>query len=102
MKKRETKRQQSIRRLLKKEVGGYWRKIWGGPFQQGGIPDIIGCVEGLFFGFEVKEPDGTVSRLQEDEIEEILDAGGVSAVIVEPEDAVRLVRKAISRAKARR
>jgi hypothetical protein len=100
--KRETRRQQRTRRLLEKEVGGYWRKIWGGPFQNGGIPDLIGCVKGLFFAFEIKEPDGHLSELQEDEIEEIAQAGGCVAVIVEPKDAVELVRKALSRANPRR
>lgn len=99
-KKRETRRQQRTRQLLEREVGGYWRKIWGGPFQQAGISDILGCCEGLFFAFEVKEPDSSEpdgSQLQQDEIEEIIAASGVAAVIVEPEDAVRLVRDALQR-----
>ena len=94
-KKPETRRQKRVRQLLQQEVGGYWRKIWGGPFQQAGMADIIGCCEGLFFAFEVKEPDGTPSELQLDEIEEVLEAGGTSAIIIEPEDAVRLVRNAL-------
>jgi hypothetical protein len=99
-KKRETRRQQRTRELLEREVGGYWRKIWGGPFQQAGIADILGCCEGLFFALEIKEPDSDEpdgSQLQQDEIEEVIAAGGVSAVIVEPEDAVRLVRKTLRR-----
>jgi Holliday junction resolvase len=99
--KRETRRQKKTQDLLREHVGGYWRKIWGGPFQQGGIPDILGCCEGLFFGFEIKEPDGETSQLQDDDIEEIIEAGGCAAVIVEPMDAVKLVQRVIRRSKAR-
>jgi hypothetical protein len=101
-KKRESRRQLRIRRRLEKDVGGYWFKVWGGPFQKAGIPDLIGCVQGLFFGFEIKEPDGSSSELQEDERVEINEAGGCAAVVVEPDHAVKLVRDAIRRSKTRR
>lgn len=95
-KKRETRRQQRVRAALEEAFpGSYWRKIWGGVFQQGGIADLLGCVEGLFFAFEVKEPDGTPSELQLDEIDEVIEAGGISAIIIEPREAVRLVRNAL-------
>jgi hypothetical protein len=90
-KKPESRRQLRTRRLLQQEVGGKWYKIWGGPFQQAGIPDLIGCVQGLFFAFEIKEPNGVSSELQDDEIEEIIEAGGCAAIITEPTDAVKLV-----------
>lgn len=101
-KKRETRRQLRIRKTLQKEVGGYWRKIWGGVFQQGGIADLLGCVEGLFFAFEVKEPGGTPSELQLDEIDEVLEAGGIAAIVIEPDEAVQLVRDALVKAKNNR
>jgi len=100
--KPESRRQKKIRQLLQREVGGYWRKIWGGPYQRRGLPDIIGCCEGLFFGFEVKEPNGMPSELQKIEVNEIYEAGGCSAIIIEPEEAVRLVRQTIARAKRMR
>ncbi len=31
-------------------------KLWGGPFQRSGLPDIIGVYEGLFVGIELKNP----------------------------------------------
>lgn len=33
-------------------------KIHGGPTMMAGLPDIIGCHRGQFFGLETKMPDG--------------------------------------------
>lgn len=47
-----------------------------------GIPDIVGCYKGHFFGAEVKRPLGyKVSRLQEIVIQRIRDSGGYSRII---------------------
>ena len=43
--------------------------IWkaaAGPYSQGGIPDICAIIDGHFYGFEVKRPEGgRLSKLQE-------------------------------------
>ena len=39
-----------------KRLGGFWYKTHGGPFQVRGLPDIIGCYQGAFYGLEVKVP----------------------------------------------
>lgn len=96
--KRETRRQRKIRQTLEREVGGVWFKTHGGPFQDAGLADLIGCVEGLFFAFEVKEPDGDPSELQLDFIKDIEEAGGIAAIVIDGEDAVHLVRHALLRA----
>lgn len=101
-KKAESRRQKKIRTTLEKEVGGWWKKIWGGPYQDGGIPDLLGCVEGLFFGFEVKEPGNELDPLQEDEIDAILISGGVAGRVESPEQAVRVVRATLARTKKSR
>lgn len=98
-KKRETRRQRKIRKGLEKEFrGSWWKKIHGGWFQDAGIPDLIGCVCGLFFGFEVKEPDGEISDIQIENIEDIADAGGCSAEIQTLEEAIKLVYAALRKA----
>lgn len=99
-KKRETLRVARIRKALKKEYGSklWCFKVHGGPFQQDGIGDIMGVVYGLGFMFEVKEPDGTASRLQEETIEDYKFAGGIAAIILEPEEAIALIDKALARA----
>lgn len=47
-----------------------------------GVPDIIGCYEGVFFGIEVKTPTtrNRVSKLQEYNLDKIQEAGGHSLV----------------------
>ncbi len=47
-----------------------------------GVPDILGCYEGQFFGIEVKTPStkNNVSRLQEYNLDQIRLADGHSLV----------------------
>lgn len=88
----ESRVQQRIRKQLKKEVGGWWVKIWGGPFQQSGIPDLIGCVEGMFFAFEVKRPEGKTSAIQISTMEDIIElGGGVTFVVTNAHEAIAAV-----------
>jgi hypothetical protein len=99
--KAETRRQKRIRTVLKKRYGhDQWNfKVHGGPFQQDGIGDIMGVVCGFGFMFEVKEPDGTASQLQIETVKDYKRAGGIAAIIVEPEEAVRLIDRTLARAR---
>ena len=69
--------------------------IWkaaAGPYSQGGIPDICAIIDGHFYGFEVKRPEGgRLSRLQELTIEKINTAGGTAAVVSYPADCERII-----------
>lgn len=48
-----------------KSCGGLCYKIHGGDlYQETGIPDLLCCWGGLFFGIEVKDPDGEPSAVQ--------------------------------------
>ena len=48
-----------------KERGGLCYKIHGGDlYQETGIPDLLCCWGGLFFGIEVKDPQGKPSAIQ--------------------------------------
>ena len=55
-----------------------------------GIPDIIACINGHFYGFEVKTENGKPTKLQEATIRKILAAGG-TALVVRSVDEVRTV-----------
>ena len=45
--------------------GGLCYKIHGGdPYQETGIPDLLCCWGGIFFGIEVKDPQGKPSAIQ--------------------------------------
>lgn len=39
-----------------KSVGGFVFKVHGGPSMMAGLPDLVCCIQGLFFGIEVKQP----------------------------------------------
>ena len=46
-----------------------------------GIPDIIACIRGHFFGFEVKTDTGKPTELQKATIRKILKCGGTAAFV---------------------
>jgi Holliday junction resolvase len=46
-----------------------------------GIPDIIACVRGRFFAFEVKTATGKATALQKATLQKILASGGTAAVV---------------------
>lgn len=97
MKKPETTLQRKIVEALSREVGGHWMKIHGSQFQTKGIPDLLGCVAGLFFALEVKCDSSQygASDYQLYNIKQIHDSGGMAAVVESPEEAVALVKKHI-------
>lgn len=94
--KKESKIQRRIREHLEKTVGGFWFKSHGGPFQMSGLPDLIGCVEGLYFGFEVKVPYDKRSKTMEhqDTVLKLIKfkGKGYVAVVTDPQDAEDRVR----------
>ena len=67
----------------------FWKEH-GGMYGTAGIPDIIACVKGRFFGFEVKNETGQPTALQSATLRKINAAGGV-AVVVRSVDEVRTV-----------
>ncbi len=54
------------------------------------FPDIIACINGHFYGFEVKTDVGKPTKLQEATIRKILASGG-TALVVRSVDEVRAV-----------
>lgn len=99
----ESRLQKRIQQALRKQVGGWWFKVWGGPFTPAGIPDLIGCVDGMFFAFEIKVPKAVtrVSAIQLETIKDIQKAGGTSYVIISEEEAVNAVIATLARAASR-
>lgn len=68
----------------------YAWKEHGGMYGTAGIPDIICCYRGRFYGFEVKTDTGQPTELQKSTIRKILAAGG-TALVVRSVDEVRAV-----------
>ena len=87
-------------KLLRQE-GGFWINLHGGPFQQAGLPDIIGCWRGWWISFEVKRPSRKLkaTKLQKHILKEIVKAEGISAVISSAEEALVILHEAEKKSK---
>jgi hypothetical protein len=66
-----------------KELGCYSFSPIGGAYSSRGVPDIIGCLHGIFFGIEAKAGKGKTTALQDRELQRIRDAGGIGMVVNE-------------------
>lgn len=80
----------AIMKYLKAVPSCFSWKEHGGMYGTAGIPDIITCVDGQFFAFEVKTPIGKTTALQDATIRKILAAGG-HAYVVRSVDEVRAI-----------
>lgn len=80
----------AIMKYLKAVPRCFAWKEHGGMYGTAGIPDIIACINGRFFGFEVKTESGKPTKLQEATIRKIFAAGG-TAVVVRSVDEVQAV-----------
>jgi hypothetical protein len=61
----------------------------GGSFSVNGVSDDILCWRGVFVAIEIKPDDGHLTRLQREFLKEVVDAGGVGALL-RGKDEVRL------------
>ena len=75
----EAKVKKKVADALKKLGAYYFYPVTGG-YGRSGVPDIVGCYEGKFFGIECKAGKGKVTVLQARNLEEIAAAGGLAAV----------------------
>lgn len=66
-----------------KALGAYYFYPMGYGYGKAGVPDIICCYRGLFFAFECKAGNNKPTVLQQQNIEKIIDNGGVAVVINE-------------------
>ena len=85
----------AIMKYLKSVPRCFCWKEHGGMYGTAGIPDIIACINGHFFGFEVKTDVGKPTKLQEATIRKIRAAGG-TAVVVRSVDEVKALVNGIN------
>ncbi len=64
-------------------MGAYYFYPVTGGYGKSGVPDIIGCHAGLFFGIECKAGKNKPTALQEKNLKEIKAAGGLDLVVNE-------------------
>lgn len=85
--------QKRIIQWIKKYVKNcmVWKEA-AGPYSRQGIPDITCIVNGRYYGFEVKRPFiGKLSRIQEQTIKNIQDAGGRAYVVSSEKEVARIL-----------
>ena len=70
-----------ILRYLKTVPNCFCWKQSGGMYGTAGLPDVIACIRGMFYGFEVKNTNGRLSKLQEVTLRRISEAGGRAFVV---------------------
>lgn len=77
-----------------KSFGVYYFYASTGGYGASGVPDIIGCYKGRFFGIECKAGKGKPTALQEKNIAQIIAQGGLAIVVNEDniEDVGNLMR----------
>ena len=67
-------------------------KEHGGMYGTAGIPDIIACINGKFYAFEVKTAIGKTTALQEATIRKITSCGGYAGIVRSAEDVKRILQ----------
>ncbi len=66
-----------------KALGCYYFFPATGGYGKSGVPDIVGCYKGKFFGIECKAGKNMPTALQEKNLREIGEAYGIACVINE-------------------
>ncbi len=80
----DTPEQKVKKKVIKqlKDMGVYYFTPMTGGYGYSGVPDIVGCYKGIFFGIECKAKwNNEPTALQQKNLEQILEQGGFSTVI---------------------
>lgn len=64
-------------------IGAYNVKYHGGNYSEPGVPDLLACYKGIFFGLEAKVGYNKATEHQLFHLHKIKNAGGFAAVVHE-------------------
>jgi hypothetical protein len=78
----EKKVKDKVKKLLG-EYGAYYFMPATGGFGKSGVPDIVACIKGRFIGIECKANGGKPTALQEKNLVDIMNKGGVAILVDE-------------------
>jgi len=84
-------------KLILEDLGCYFFMPIGGPYSRIGVPDFVGCLNGMFFSIEAKAGKGKTTALQARELQRIKDAGGFAIVV--NEENVDLLKATLEKAR---
>ena len=82
-----------ILKYLKEQPCCFAFKEHGGAYGTAGIPDIICCCNGKFVAFDVKIPNGKLSKLQEITLQKIKNAKGIAYKVTSLEEVKEILDK---------
>lgn len=77
-----------------KSIGGYVRKINNANMT--GTPDLIACIQSLFFAFECKKEEEPGTALQQYNIRLIREAGGSADVVWTLDQVKEIIKQKLS------
>ena len=80
--KPEVKVKKQIKDLLVKHKAYYFTPVTSG-FGSSGVPDFVACIKGKFIGIEAKAGKGKPTALQDKNLMQIVEAGGVAVIVNE-------------------
>ena len=80
-KKFENKVKSWLHQLQKEGQPIKFIKIWGGGYQKAGIPDLICCINGIYFEVELKSSTGRPTELQKYNIKVTNAANGIGIIL---------------------
>ena len=80
--KPEVKVKKDIKAILNKHGAYQFTPVTGG-FGKSGVPDIVACVKGKFVGIEAKAGNKKPTALQEKNLTDIINSGGVAILVNE-------------------
>lgn len=66
-----------------KELGAYYFYPVTGGYGTSGVPDIVGCYKGVFFGIECKAGKNKPTALQQNNLDAINKADGIAMLVNE-------------------
>lgn len=85
-------------RIVDAAINKYGKDIFirvthGDAYATVGDPDIYGCMYGVFFGMEVKNEDGSLTKIQQYRLLQIRRAGGIAVGVRSVEEAMSLLHE---------
>ena len=89
----EAKVKKKVVALLKQRSVYFFYPVTGG-YGRSGVPDIIACYNGRFIGIECKAGKNKPTPLQEKNLKEISEAGGLALVV--NEENMRMTRELLT------
>jgi hypothetical protein len=91
----EKKVKDKVKKILA-EFGAYYFMPATGGYGKSGVPDLVACIKGRFIGIECKANGGVPTALQEKNLTDIMNVGGIAVIVDETgiEDLKRVLQYA--------